>query len=174
MPHKQIYKPTTYGPAKPLPPPDHCWEQVSHDLVTGLPKASRGFDTIITFDDRLLKRILLVPTTSSIDAVGYARLYFDNIFRHFKLPRVLVSDRDPCFTSNFWKALCKRFGTNLNLSTSYHPQTDGQTERANRTIEDMLRAYEAPHQSDWDEHLIAAEFAYNNSVQASTDSTRDQ
>jgi len=79
-----------------------------------------------------------------------------------------VSDRDPRFTSNFWKALCKRLGTNLNMSTSHHPQTDGQTECANRTIEDMLRAYVAPHQSDWDEHLITAEFAYNNSVQAST------
>ena len=87
-------------------------------------------------------------------------------------PRLYVpEDRDPRFTSNFWKALCKRLGTNLNMSTSHHPQTDGQTERANRTIEDMLRAYVAPHQSDWDEHLIAAEFAYNNSVQASTGST---
>jgi len=156
------------GLLQPLPLPDHCWEQVSHDLVTGLPKTPRGYDTIITFVDRLSKRILLVPTTSTIDAVGYARLFFDNIFRHFGLPRVLVSDRDPRFTSNFWKALCKRLGTNLNMSTSHHPQTDGQTERANRTIEDMLRAYVAPHQSDWDEHLIAAEFAYNNSVQAST------
>jgi hypothetical protein len=159
------------GLLQPLPLPDHCWEQVSHDLVTGLPKTPRGYDIIITFVYRLSKRILLVPTTSTIDAVGYARLFFNNIFRHFGLPRVLVSDKDPCFTLNFWRALCKRLGTNLNMSTSHHPQTDGQTERANRMIEDMLKAYVAPHQSDWDEHLIAAEFAYNNSVQASTGST---
>ena len=162
------------GLLQPLPLPDHCWEQASHDLVKGLPKTPRGYGTIITFVDRLSKRILLALTTSTVDAVGYGRLFFDNIFRHFGLPRVLVSDRDPRFISNFWKALCKCLSTNLNMSTSHHPQTDGQTERANRTIEDMLRAYEAPHQSDWDEHLIAAEFAYNNSVQASTDSTRDQ
>jgi hypothetical protein len=79
-----------------------------------------------------------------------------------------VSDRDPRFTSNFWKALTKRLGTTLNMSTSHHPQTDGQTERANRTVEDMLRANVSPLQSDWDEHLVAAEFAYNNSLQAST------
>jgi len=126
------------GLLQPLPLPDHGWEQVSHDLVTGLPKTPRGYDTIISFVDRLSKRILLAPTTSTIDAVGYAGQFFDNIFRHFGLPRVLVSDRDPRFTSNFWKALCKRFGTNLNMSTFHHPQTDGQTERANRTIEDML------------------------------------
>eukprot|EP00983_Pelagomonas_calceolata_P024969 785262-Pelagomonas_calceolata.AAC.1 len=62
----------------------------------------------------------------------------------------------------------KRLGTNLNMSTSHHPQTGGQTERANRTVEDMLRAFIAPYQTDWDEHIAAAEFAYNNSVQAST------
>ena len=79
---------------QPLPLPDHCWEQVSHDLVTGLPKTPRGYETMITFVDRLSKQILLVPTTSIIDAVGYARLFF-HIFRHFGLSRVLVSDRPP-------------------------------------------------------------------------------
>ena len=86
------------GLLQPLPLPDHCWEQVSHGLVTGLTKTSRGYDTMITFVDRLSKWILLVPTTSTIDAVGYARLFFDNIFRHFGLPRVLVSEKDPRFT----------------------------------------------------------------------------
>ena len=76
--------------------------------------------------------------------------------------------RDPRFTSTFWTALFKRLGTALNISTSHHPQTDGQTERANRTIEDMLRAYVSPLSNSWDEYLVPAEFAYNNSVQAST------
>jgi hypothetical protein len=117
VPQKQIYEPTTYGPATtPLPLPDHCWEQVSHDLVTGLPKTPRGYDTKIFFCRPPFKRIPLVPTTSAVDAVGYARLFYYNIFRHFGLPRRLVSDRDPRFTSNYWKALRKRLGTNLNMT----------------------------------------------------------
>ena len=140
-------------------------------MITGLPKTPRGHDAIVTFVDRLSKRVIFVPTTSNIDAVGYAGLFFTNVFRHFGLPKALISDRDPRFTSHFWKALFARLGTNLKISTSHHPQTDGQTERANRTIEDMLRAYVSPYQHHWDEYLIAAEFAYNNSVQASTEFT---
>ena len=156
------------GVLQPLPLPDHCWEQVSHDLITGLPKTPRGHDAIVTFVDRLSKRVIFVPTTSNIDAAGYADLFFTHVFRHFGLPKALISDWDPRFTSHFWKALFARLGTNLKMSTSHHPQTDGQTERANRTIEDMLRAFVSPYQQNWDEYLIAAEFAYNNTVQAST------
>ena len=156
------------GVLQPLPLPDHCWEQVSHDLITGLPKTPRGHDAIVTFVDRLSKRVIFVPTTSNIDAAGYADLFFTHVFRHFGLPKALISDRDPRFTSHFWKALFARLGTNLKMSTSHHPQTDGQTERANRTIEDMLRAFVSPYQQNWDEYLIVAEFAYNNTVQAST------
>jgi transposase InsO family protein len=116
----------------------------------------------------LSKRVIFVPTTSTVDAVQYAGLFFNNVFRHFGLPKALISDRDPCFTSHFSSALFKRLGTNLKLSTAHHPQTDGQTECANRTIEDMLRAYVAPHHNNWDEVLVAAEFACNNSIQAST------
>ncbi len=83
-------------------------------------------------------------------------------------PKVLVSDRDPRFTSIFWQRLMALTGTRLNMSTARHPQTDGQTERANRTLEEMLRAYVSPYQDDWDQHLLAVEFAYNNSEQAST------
>jgi len=109
-----------------------------------------------------------VPATASIDAKGYADLFFKESFRHFGLPKALVSDRDTRFTSHFWKSLNQKLGTSLKLSTAHHPQPDGQTERAKRTIEDMLRAYVSPFQNDWDKYLILAEFAYNNSVQAST------
>jgi len=156
------------GLLQPLPLPDHCWEQVSHDIITGLPKTPRGHDAIVTFVDRLSKRVIFVPSTCTIDAAGYAELFFKEIFRHFGLPKVIVSDRDPRFTSHFWRALHKRLGTNLKMSTAHHPQTDGQTERANRTVEDMLRAYTTPFQHNWDEYLVPAEFAYNNSLQAST------
>ena len=79
-----------------------------------------------------------------------------------------MSDRDPRFTGSFWRELFKLTGTHLAMSTASHAETDGQTERANRTIEEMLRSYISPHHNDWDEHLTAVEFAYNSSVQAST------
>jgi hypothetical protein len=80
----------------------------------------------------------------------------------------LISDRDPRFTSHMWRALTERLGCKLKMSSAFHPQTDGQTERANRTVQDMLRAYVSPTSDDWDQHLLSAEFAYNNTVQAST------
>lgn len=156
------------GHLYPLPLPNHCWEEVSHDLITGLPRTPRGHDAIVVFVDRLSKRIVLAPCSSNITAEQYANLFFTHVFRHFGLPKRLISDRDPRFTSHFWQALFKRLGTSLNISTAHHPQTDGQTERANRTIEDMLRAYVSPLHNNWDEYLIPAEFAYNNSLQAST------
>jgi hypothetical protein len=120
------------------------------------------------FVDRLSKRILIAPTTDEVTAEGVAALFLGTVFRHHGLPLELVSDRDPRFTSAFWRSLAERLGTRLNMSTAAHPQTDGQTERANRTIEDMLRAYVSPFQDDWDQHLVAVEFAYNEAKQEST------
>ncbi|KAJ9529550.1 hypothetical protein QJQ45_013935, partial [Haematococcus lacustris] len=156
------------GLLQPLPIPQHRWEQVSLDLITQLPVSSAGNDAIVVFVDKLTKMIHAVPTTTSITAPALARLFFDNVFRLHGLPKVIVSDRDPRFTSAFWQELFRLTGTHLNMSTANHPQTDGQTERANRTLEDMLRNFVSPHHDDWDEHLTAAEFAYNASVQAST------
>eukprot|EP00983_Pelagomonas_calceolata_P039704 1137302-Pelagomonas_calceolata.AAC.1 len=156
------------GNLSPLPLPDHCWEKNTHDLITGLPLTPRGHDAIINFVDRLSKRITLVPCKSSITAEHYVALFFATVFRHFGMPKQLVSDRDPRFTSHFWTGLFKHLGTSLNMSIAHHPQTDGQTERANRTAEDMLRAYVSPLHNNWDEFLTPAEFAYNNSIQAST------
>ena len=93
-------------------------------------------------------------------------LFFENIFRHYVLTRSIVSDRDPHFVTSFWQALWKRLGTQLNLSTANHPETDGQSDRTNQVLEDMLRAYVSSYQDDWEEHLVTAEFAYNDSVNA--------
>jgi hypothetical protein len=105
-----------------------------------------------------------------IQVAGFwlADMFFHHVYRQFGMPRAVTSDRGPQFDNHLWRNLCERFGINLRMSSAYHPETDGQTERANRTIEDMLRAYVTPHQTDWDLHLTAIEFAYNNSVQAST------
>ncbi|KAJ9521722.1 hypothetical protein QJQ45_015348 [Haematococcus lacustris] len=157
-----------FGLLQPLPVPQHRWEQVSMDLITQLPVTSAGHDAIVVFVDKLTKMIHTVPTTTTVSAPELAQLFFDSVFKYHGLPKVIISDRDPRFTSNFWQQLFAKTGTHLNISTANHPQTDGQTERANRTIEDMLRNYVSPHHIDWDNHLTAVEFAYNASIQAST------
>lgn len=159
------------GLLQPLPIPSRRWESVSMDFVMPLPTTKAGHDGMFVVVDRLSKRIHISPCSVNITAPETARLFFDSIFRHHGLPKEIVSDRDSKFTSNFWQALWKLTATKLNLSSPYHPQTDGQTERANRVIEDMLRAYVSFNLDDWDEHLTAVEFAYNNSQQASTRQT---
>jgi hypothetical protein len=174
-PSCQVNKPSNQGPLGllySLPVPQRRWESVSLDLITGLPKTAAGHDAAVVFVDRLTKMIRVVPTQQTVTAEGTARLFFDHVFRHgHGVPSTLVSDRDPRFTSQFWQALFKLLGTRFNMSTANHAQTDGQTERANRTIEDMLRAYVGPYQDDWDQHLTAVEFAYNDSVQLSSGHT---
>lgn len=160
-----------FGLLQPLPIPERTWKDVSIDLITALPVTASGHDAIVVVVDRLSKMIHCIPTVTAIKAPELARLYFDNIFKFHGLPSSVVSDRDPRFISDFWSSLFKHTKTKLNMSTANHPQTDGQTERANRTLEDMLRAYVSPFHNDWDLHLTAAEFAYNSSVQASTGHT---
>ncbi|KAJ9511639.1 hypothetical protein QJQ45_017944 [Haematococcus lacustris] len=159
------------GLLHPLPIPQHRWEHVSMDLITQLPSTAAGHDAIVVFVDKLTKMIHAVPTTTTVTAPILARIFFDHVFRLHGLPKVIVSDRDPRFTAAFWKELFHLTGTHLNMSTANHPQTDGQTERANRTLEDMLRNFVSPHHDDWDTHLTAAEFAYNSSVHAATSFT---
>lgn len=157
------------GLLQPLATPTKRWTDVSMDLITQLPKTASGHDAIMVVVDRLTKMVLFAPTTTNVTSPELAKLFFDTVYRHHGLPSTIVSDRDPRFTSLFWKALFKNhLGTRLAMSTSNHPQTDGQTERANRTLEDMLRPYVNLRTNDWDQHLTAAEFAYNNSRQAST------
>ncbi|KAJ9529863.1 hypothetical protein QJQ45_022262 [Haematococcus lacustris] len=156
------------GLLQPLPIPSRNWQQVSMDFIGPLPATPRGHTMIFTVVDKLSKMIHLIPTTTTATAHDTARLFFDHIFKHHGLPEAIISDRDPKFTSDFWTSLFHLTGTRLLLSSAYHPQTDGQTERANRTVEDMLRPYVNDHKSDWDQHLAAVEFAYNSSEHAGT------
>ena len=170
----QSNKPSNQHPAgllQSLPIPDRRWQQITMDLITQLPKTERGYDAVVVFVDKLSKMIHIAPTHTTVSAPDLARIMMHEVVRLHGLPESIVSDRDVRFTSIFWRCLWSHFGTRLKMSTAYHPQTDGQTERANRTIEDMLRAYVSWEQDDWDQHLTAAEFAYNNSVQASTGCT---
>ncbi|GAQ89367.1 putative retrotransposon protein [Klebsormidium nitens] len=156
------------GLLQPIPIPQERWEQITMDLIAGLPKTARGNSGIAVFVDRLSKEIKIAPISDDTTAPAIARVYFDNVFRHKGLSRVIISDRDPRFTSNFWRSLFRLLGTKLSFSTAFHPQTDGQTERVNRVIEEALRPYVNARHSDWDLYLTPIEFAYNNSVQLST------
>ena len=167
----QTTKPSQQKPAgllQPLPPPDGPWEQVSLDYIMPLPKTKAGYDGILVFVDAFTKMAHFAPTKTTVTAQETARLFFDNVFRLHGMPLKIVSDRDRRFSGNFWRGLFDLVGTKLGMSTAFHPQTDGQTERTNRILEQMLRAQCNYRQDDWDIHLTAAEFAYNNAVQSST------
>ncbi len=112
-----------------------------------------------------------IPTKESVTAQEMRRLFLTHVFKHHGLPRDIVSNRDPKFTSKFWRALWKRMGTELKMSTSFRPQTDGQTERVNLMIQQFLRNYVAADQQDWVDHLELAEFCYNNSEHSATGAT---
>ena len=157
-----------YGLLEPIPVPDRPWQQVTLDLVTDLPRSADGFDAILTFVDRLSKMVHLVPTNKTVGAIGTAHLFKDHVFKHHGLPEVIIGDRDQRWSGHFWDAVFKSLGTKIKLSTAYHPQTDGQSERANRTMEEVLRSYVHPLADDWSRKLGDAEFAYNSSQQRSS------
>ena len=159
------------GLLQPLPVPAYNWEQISMDFIVQLPKTKTGKDCIVVFVDRLSKMVHFVSTVTTATAPDVAEIFINNIFKLHGLPKVIVSDRDAKFTSNFWKAFMRKMGTKVAMSTAYHPQTDGQTERTNRTLEQMLRIYVSYKQDDWDQHLALAEFACNNTKNASTKNT---
>jgi len=125
---------------------------------------SQGFDSIMVVTCRLSKRVYFIPCNETIDSEGTARLYKDNVFRHEGLPNVIISDRGPQFASKFTTHLCKSLGIKQNISSAYHPQTDGQTERTNQEIEAYLRIFVNWHQNDWNSWIPTAEFSYNNRV----------
>ena len=159
------------GLLQPLPVPHDRWEEVSLDFIVGLPRTKDGHDAILVFVDRLSKWAYFVPTVTTVDAKETARLFHDVVFSRHGMPKRLISDRDARFTSHFWRALFDAMGTTLGMSTAYHPQTDGQTERVNRILEEALRAYVNAMQTDWDCHLPSLQFAYNTARHSSTNET---
>ena len=135
-----------------------------------LPRTARQQDAVFSFVDKMTKYVHVIPTTSTVDAEGAARLYFDNVFTLHGLSESIVSDRDPRFTSAFFKEVFAILGLGVKrqMSTANHPQTGGQTERMNRVVEDILRAFVNHCQTNWDELLPLCQFAINNSFQTST------
>ncbi|KAL0554093.1 hypothetical protein IC582_008004 [Cucumis melo] len=154
------------GLLQPLSVPGWKWESVSMDFITGLPKTLKGYTVIWVVVDRLTKSAHFVPGKSTYTASKWGQLYMTEIVRLHGVPVSIISDRDARFTSKFWKGLQLPLGTRLDFSTAFHPQTDGQTERLNQILEDMLRACVLEFSGSWDSHLHLMEFAYNNSYQA--------
>ncbi|GJZ60786.1 putative reverse transcriptase domain-containing protein [Tanacetum coccineum] len=147
--------------------PEWKWEKVTMDFVSGLPRTPSGYDSIWVIVDRLTKSAHFLPMKKTDSIEKLAQLYLKEIVCRHGVPVSVISDRDSLFTSRFWVSLQKALGTQLDLSTAYHPETDGQSERTIQTLEDMLRACVIDFGSSWDRHLPLVEFSYNNSYHAS-------
>jgi RNase H-like domain found in reverse transcriptase/Reverse transcriptase (RNA-dependent DNA polymerase)/Integrase zinc binding domain/Chromo (CHRromatin Organisation MOdifier) domain/Retroviral aspartyl protease len=156
-----------YGLLQPLPIPERPWSSISVDFITQLPE-SKGYTAICVFVDRFTKMAHFAPTMDSIDAEGTVQLFFEKVFSAHGLPEDVVSDRGTTFTAKFTKSIFKALSIEQNLSTAFHPRTDGQTERVNSILEQYLRCYIDYQQTNWSTLLPVAEFAYNNTVHSST------
>jgi hypothetical protein len=155
------------GTLQPLPIPSWKWEDISMDFIIGLPNTSQKHDSIWVIIDRLTKIAHFLPVHTTYSAKKYAEVYLDQIIRLHGVPKTIISDRGPQFIACFWEQLQSDLGTKLIRSSAYHPQTDGQTERVNQILEDILRACIIYYVTSWDKCLALAEFSYNNSYQAS-------
>ena len=156
-----------YGFLKFLPVPHRPWSSISMDFIEGLP-LSDGYDCILVIVDRLTKGALFIECNATDDAPKLALLYLKHVFSKHGVPHDIISDRGKLFVSKFWSSLCKLLGIKSNLSTAYHPETDGQTERVNQSLEMYIRIYCNYQQDDWVPLLPLAEFAYNNTPHSAT------
>lgn len=155
------------GLLQPLPIPPGPWHSVSMDFITSLPE-SQGYDAILVMVDRFSKLAHVVPTRGTATALETAKIFLNAWWKHHGLPRVIVSDRDPKFTSAFWRHFFRKVGTKLTFSTAFHPQTDGQTERVNGVLNQYLRNFVSADQRDWVDYVGLAEFSYNAATHSAT------
>ena len=167
----QRNKPSQQAPMgllMPLPIPTRPWQIVSIDLITHLPPSARGHTCIAVFVCKLTRMVHYAACKTDISAPELAQLFLDTVVRLHGFPEGIISDRDVRFTAKFWRAYWKKHQTRLLMSTAFHPETDGQTENSNKTLETILRSVVNFAQSDWDTHLATAELAVNNSKNATT------
>ncbi|KAE8668158.1 hypothetical protein F3Y22_tig00112344pilonHSYRG00099 [Hibiscus syriacus] len=148
------------GLLEPLPVPQRSWDSITLDFISALPK-SEGYDLIMVVVDRFSKYWTFIPCPKDCTAEAAARAFFKNVVKHWGLPRSIISDRDLLFTGHLYTELFKLLGTELNFSTSFHPQTDRQTERVNALLECYLRYFVSANQRDWANLLDVAQFSYN-------------
>jgi hypothetical protein len=155
------------GLLQPIQIPEWKWEVISMDFIMGLPKTVKQHDAIMVVVDKLSKETHFIPIKSTFKSIDIANVFMKEIFKLHGFPKTIISDRDAKFTSNFWKSLFAGLETQLAFSTTYHPQTDGQTKRVNKVLEDMLRMHVMHRPKQWEEYLPLVEFTYNNGYQES-------
>uniref|UniRef100_A0A3P9M115 Gypsy retrotransposon integrase-like protein 1 n=1 Tax=Oryzias latipes TaxID=8090 RepID=A0A3P9M115_ORYLA len=155
------------GLLQPLPVPSRPWSHIAVDFITGLPP-SHGHSVILTVIDRFSKAAQFIPLPQLPSASETADVLVNNVFRHHGIPCDIVSDRGPQFTSQVWKAFCSALGATVSLTSGYHPQANGQAERANQELEAALRCLASQNQSDWSKYLVWAEYAHNNHSSTAT------
>jgi transposase InsO family protein len=152
---------------QPLQIPQWKWDEIWMDFIVGLPRTQVGYDSIWVVLDRLTKAAHFIPVKTTYNSVVLAELYMSRIVCLHGIPKKIVSDRGTQFTSHFLQQLHEALGTHLKLSSAYHLETDGQTERTNQILEDMLRACALQDKLGWEKRLPYTELSYNNSYQAS-------
>ena len=145
--------------------PTWKWDSINTNFITGLPRTRRQHDSICVIVDRITKSSRFLEFRTTVE--DYDKLYINEIVMLHGVPLSIILDRGPQFTSHFWKSFQKGRGTQVNLSTTFHPQTDAQAERTIQTLEDMLRALVIDFKGSWDDHLPLFEFTYNNSYHSS-------
>jgi hypothetical protein len=155
------------GLLQPLRIPEWKWDNISMDFVVGLPLMARKFDSIWVIVYRLSKSAHFILVHTCYDDQKYAKIYIAHVLCLHGVSKTIISDRGSQFVTYFWEQLHMSLRTHLIHSSAYHPQMDGQTERVNQILEDMLRACVLEHQGSWDQNLPWAEFYYNNSYQES-------
>ena len=157
----------SFAVLRPLPVPEKPWDDISMDCVTGLPECE-GYDAVWVLLDRLSKMRHFVPCQTTVDARGLAEMFLKEVVRLHGPLKTIVSDRGPQFAAVFWKTLCERLGVNRQLSMAFHPQTDGQTERKNASMEKYLGIFPRHQQDDWVQWLPLPVFAAKNGTSENT------
>jgi hypothetical protein len=155
------------GLLQPHDVPMSKWEVISMDFVVGLPLTSHRHNAILVIVDKLTKSAHFIPVRDTYDVTDVAHVFVSEVICFHGIPKKIILDRDSRFTFRFWTSLQSALGTQLNLSTTYHPEIDGKTKRVNQVMEDMLRMYVLDNQTQWEKYLPLVEFAYNNSFHSS-------
>ena len=166
----QKTKPRRHGPMgllQPIPILSQPFEVVSMDFIPELP-VSDGFDNVLVIVDKLTKYAIFIPTSTKVTEVETARLFFKHVISKFGIPRQVISDRDTRWRGDFWKEICRLMGMRRSLTTSYHPQADGQTEILNQGLEISIRSYIGPNRDNWSGLLDALALSYNSSTHTAT------
>lgn len=154
---------------RPAHIPGRPFLTVSLDLITGLPPSGEeGFTAIFSVVDKLMKFAIFLPTHNTMSQEKFADLFVECVANIYRLPERIIADRDKHWSTAFWKSVVSNYGSVMALSSSHHPQTDGQTEILNATIEQMLRAYIANDHASWPQWLSMLNYSYNSSVHLST------